>query len=379
MQKPLEVRKFAIVFVDMVGSSNISKIKNHREYFKLIRDYHKCVEDVRDKYLKNKFKLSFFPEPRGDEGVFIFGNPIGIQSDIKDERTILDAINFSILLKFIWLMNQLVKENFSAHNLIDLAVGIHFDELAYSGPGPLKIDEIEGYAINYAKRIESASRIGKHSNIFISEEARALISEKNNIFFERYDGIILKGLNDNETVYEVKNLLINEKYLLTLNAVIQQNKNNLFSIRNKLLLNWIDDILMSFYYTKIVLNKDATTVSDLKGFLDNIKNKNSNIVKFISCIHYKDIILSSMHKKNEKFAAYMYLIKELENILKQEKDFYLVKLTLLKCYKELIKNMLKDVNTKLKYKELYSYIVDLDIHKMLSEKEKKDLLDVFAL
>ncbi|HUU26353.1 MAG TPA: hypothetical protein VM123_00950, partial [archaeon] len=64
------------------------------------------------------------------------------------------------------------------------------------------IDRLEGFSINYAKRIESCSRIGKNSHIFLSKEAARYL-EDNPIVFSRMTAPI-KGIEESAEVFEVK-------------------------------------------------------------------------------------------------------------------------------------------------------------------------------
>ncbi|MFH1328628.1 MAG: hypothetical protein ABIH76_07310, partial [Candidatus Bathyarchaeota archaeon] len=64
------------------------------------------------------------------------------------------------------------------------------------------IDHVEGFSINYAKRIESSSRIGKYSKVFVSREVASLL-EGDPIVFAKHR-TSLKGIEHDEDVFEVR-------------------------------------------------------------------------------------------------------------------------------------------------------------------------------
>jgi len=91
---------------------------------------------------------------------------------------------------------------------MQIATGIHFGKVAtvennkVMAVSPEKIDAIEGYSINYAKRIESSARFGKYSRVFLSKAASSLLAYKP-VVLEKHE-VDLKGISQLEDVFEVR-------------------------------------------------------------------------------------------------------------------------------------------------------------------------------
>lgn len=195
-----------ILFADVVGCSEISNHKTLENYSVFIKSFQDCFNEVCEHYRKNEFKdlENFFDfETRGDEGCLKIFPPEGNLSENIDI-----ALSIALDLKRKWLLGNENKTRIIESGLlpIDIAIGIH------SGKAWLNKDvnskyEPEGYAINLAKRIESASRKGEFSHILISEAAynhvNLLKDEKTYRFREPFK-IEPKGISQNIKVFEVK-------------------------------------------------------------------------------------------------------------------------------------------------------------------------------
>ena len=161
-----EVRDAVILFVDVVGCSEISNNKTIGEYNSFINEFQEYFNAVCGSYEEQFYKRDhrFFQyEPRGDEGCLkIF---VSKKNDLL-ARDIDVAIAIALDLKRGWLMTKYNRSRIKQRLLpVDLAVGIHFGKVY------VKEEKAEGYAINLAKRIESTSREGKFTHILLSESA----------------------------------------------------------------------------------------------------------------------------------------------------------------------------------------------------------------
>ncbi|OPY77397.1 MAG: hypothetical protein A4E65_02766 [Syntrophorhabdus sp. PtaU1.Bin153] len=108
------------------------------------------------------------------------------------------------------------EESTPAPRPMDIGIGIHFGRVAAvscleqppAGRPESVICEIEGFAINYAKRVESSSRMGKFSKIFLSREAARLLDGDPVVLSQVI--VPLKGIHDSEIVFEVNSALFED-------------------------------------------------------------------------------------------------------------------------------------------------------------------------
>lgn len=160
-------REIVILFADVVGCSEVSNHKSLKDYNHFVNTFHKCFEDVCNYYKENYYKDrgDFFDfEPRGDEGCLKIFAP---ESDIAEDIDI--ALNIALDLKRIWLLEEENQTRINDGLLpIDIGIGIHSGKAWLNKKKNGKYRP-EGYVINLAKRIESASREGEFSHILISE------------------------------------------------------------------------------------------------------------------------------------------------------------------------------------------------------------------
>lgn len=156
-----------ILFVDVIGCSEISNYSSLKRYNEIITMFQKCFYTVCDYYKTKVYgenEQSFNREARGDEGclkIYVGKTPDSLARDIDV------AITIALDLKRLWLLTEYNKDRIDQGLLpIDLAAGIHFGQVYVQG------DNAEGYTINLAKRIESHSREGSFSHIIVSESAQ---------------------------------------------------------------------------------------------------------------------------------------------------------------------------------------------------------------
>lgn len=130
------------------------------------------------------------------------------------EQLIFNALKAGIQLKNKWLV---LKENLrrSKHFLkpMGLGIGIHYGKVYITRRADGNC-RAEGYAINFAKRVESFSRHGKFSHFMLSQDAYDLISAsvrkhiqiKQRIYFHKHTPPFdsMKGITQAGPVYELK-------------------------------------------------------------------------------------------------------------------------------------------------------------------------------
>lgn len=218
-----------IMFVDLIGSSEVASLWKLDDYQdEYLDEYHTALNEAL-KYHKLDTKQNeninddFMDWAiRGDELYFIIaskqsnseeknGKSESTQSIRKD---IITAFSLALGIKFRWLFNEKtgIERLKDLKAPFEIAIGINTgkiileqDDEADPG-GPDALVHAEGYAINLAKRVESESRKGDLSNIFVSENSYGFYSDiggENILRFKQQDKSVLKGISGNVRIYEM--------------------------------------------------------------------------------------------------------------------------------------------------------------------------------
>jgi len=204
--------QIVILFVDIVGCSELSNDEPLEKYNKILRQFKSLFEKITNKYRKEFYfyptSIDFKSQVRGNEGHLII-----FRKDRKDgnqdlwSNDIDTAITIALDLKRRWLLSESNKERISkGKNPSDIAVGIHFGQAWINKTGNDKYQP-EGYAINLTKRIESHSREGAFTHIYLSKAAYDklhLLTNKTPYTFDLPRLIKPKGITQGFNVYEVK-------------------------------------------------------------------------------------------------------------------------------------------------------------------------------
>lgn len=164
---PLET---AILFVDLVSSSEFASVMGLREYAEYVQSFNDlCIKQCNYFFREFKRKSRYIEHDHfeiralGDELVVYLhsGHP---QDDVYQ------LVCLAITLKCAWLCNGHNRERLdSGMSCSELAAGIHH--------GPVWATRTEhgyeraGFAINLAKRAETVSREGERFRIFLTDRA----------------------------------------------------------------------------------------------------------------------------------------------------------------------------------------------------------------
>lgn len=214
---PARERETVIMFVDIMGASEISNHKNPGEYASFVNEFQKLFMSVCKRYTDAWYDKDARKEmqysSRGDEGLLMI-----YRAETLDDPTIdIDvAINIAFELKRSWLCSRVNRERIGFGLLpVDLAIGIHIgrthlekipsdESIPKGNPGGWLP---EGYAINLAKRVESHSRQGRFSHILLSEAAQGqlnYLANERTYLFDDPQVISPKGISRDIRVYELK-------------------------------------------------------------------------------------------------------------------------------------------------------------------------------
>ncbi len=201
-----------LIFVDIIESSKFSSILGPMEYAKKLLNLQQTFERVgKDYFPVDEERLVRYCQvrSRGDEGTIFCWDP-----EISSCNLVYKAIKFAFELKASIDLEMMCDRQNAAPCQMKIGVGIHYGDVALitktdkdkEGINRSRIDRLEGYNINYAKRVESCSRMGRYSKIFLSESAKQLIQYEPIVMVE--NRVDLKGIGADELVYEVRSAFL---------------------------------------------------------------------------------------------------------------------------------------------------------------------------
>jgi len=201
-----------ILFADVIDSSKYSSVLGLETYCSSILKFQTLFSALATTYFTDDATENDYSSVRihGDEGAVF-----AIFHSIPKDELVTKGIQFAFELK-ARMEIEFYETNPSeiVPQKMEVGIGIHVGDVALivedaerklhlSGVAKdCKISRVEGYSINYAKRVESASRAGKYSKIILSDEAASVI-RKRPIILEPVHSA-LKGISNSEKLYEVR-------------------------------------------------------------------------------------------------------------------------------------------------------------------------------
>jgi len=355
-----------LVFADIIDSSSYSAVLGRVVYARRLLEFQKLFETLGQKY---------FPKPsdptqefceintRGDEGTIFFATC----TEVNLSEFIFRAIEFLYHLKGLLRYGYAEDENGTdSPRQMGLGAGIHVGNVAFAVAfenNQSVIKQIEGFDINYAKRVESCSRIGKYSRIFLSKEAAKLLEDRP-IVFSRTSAS-MKGIEENVEVYEVQSGLFNGLKIDTDNDSDEKMVEKIEELAYqpiRIEKPWNKALIISVLDCLI---KD-TIVSDRK---DEYHRLQLNLA-WHSSIEDDPILLYLRAREFETEGQYTQQLRYLKQIAQEYPDFVHVKKRMIKSCWAITKK--KSERVELIFaRDLAKEFLEKFPH-FLSEEEKKD-------
>ena len=363
-----------LVFADIIDSSKYSSVLGYKQYAKRLLDFQKLFTKLGRKY---------FPEPndktveycevnaRGDEGT-IFCAPFDRQADFSG--LIFRAIEFVYHLKGILRFGIPEDDDeIKSPRKIGIGAGIHVGTVAYATTienNRKIINHLEGFSINFAKRVESCSRLGKHSNIFLSKKASKRLEDKPVTCSHMIAP--MKGIGENIEVYEVLSGLFNEMKMNfdeseDYDEHLADNIEKLAESPNKIEEEWMKALAMSVLdsllsKTLIIPRRDEYRQLQLK-------------LAWYSAIETDPILLFMRAKEYEEKGEYTQQVRYLKQIVDGYPDFIHARKSLIRACWSVINNE-KDQNEIVFVRDLAKEYLEKFPHLLRPEEEKdfKELL-----
>ena len=219
-----------IIFVDLIGSTDVASIAGNKKYYEYLDEFQSLISeekkelirhirdrfpDIKDKNPRDKEfskKVFLATSITGDEGFIAMATLPNKKDTLREKEIQFDIINilrFALRLKYRWIMNPINIKLIQEHRKpYELAIGINTGKVKIASKKDNgNQSSAEGYPINLAKRIESESRNGTYSGIFLGESTFGAYYNtpgENPIRFKKQQDIsLLKGISGNIQLYEL--------------------------------------------------------------------------------------------------------------------------------------------------------------------------------
>jgi hypothetical protein len=288
--------------------------------------------------------------------VFILFSTDTSKPDNADD--VLTAIKLALQMKFAWKRRLVeLEKSIEIKQHIELAVGINQGQMAAFTNDQEEIEGIEGYEINYAKRVESFSRIGKYTNIFLSEKTRNIFKSANMIF-EKYEDCDLRGIDEHVNLYEVKEFLFQ-----SMPSIYDEAMSQLFQrIRKDRLLasgkSWLEQYMINILFNTYCQKK-----------LDHYKEK---ILEFINDSYHRDLLFYRFLKAYLLEDEFLFLkLQYYQEIVKERPSYTLARKEIIRLYEHLCDKVNKIEPLALQVK---NYIDELmKFHLDLIEQNEREM------
>lgn len=281
-----------IIFTDIIDSSRYSAILGIEQYAENLITFQNTFKKVSKEYFCENIYLQgaySFCKSQGDEGA-IFIIPDETTHDLSE--IIYLAVHYAFELK----ARLSIKLPYNSMKKMQIATGIHFGEVATVENDEVKelpiekISKIEGYTINYAKRIESSARFGKYSIVFLSKAASSFLSYKP-VVLEKYE-VDLKGISQLEDVFEVRSAFCKDLKI----EIFKGNELELFSKKfiSGIGLNLLEEPWLKSYVISVlesILRKQNDPVikekyeQKISEFIWKDHAEDDPIVLFVRALH----------------------------------------------------------------------------------------------
>ena len=220
--RPEQEKIIVVMFVDIVGCSEVSNNMSLQSYYAFLKEFRKmfikvCEYHCRKEYIENGMNDEILKDfsrwdVQGDEGCLLLVpqnfsytkpyNPVA--------RAIHTAIRIALDIKRMWLFSTVNQKRINDTQLpIGLGIGIHtglgwVNEID-DDPEGFKFQP-EGYVINLTKRIEGESRNGKYTCILLSEAAKGALhklTDEPSYLFDQPSAFNPRGISQRMDVFEV--------------------------------------------------------------------------------------------------------------------------------------------------------------------------------
>jgi tetratricopeptide (TPR) repeat protein len=225
-----------ILFIDLMGSVALSNTLTLLEYNNLLNDYQDVLravmDNIRERYPVAEYYLGgdqlavffYYPEDAGKTeriAQLRRAAPRCAEATVLEQellqcrsRALYGALRCAVMVKNNWIGHpRNVARVASQQPVLDVGVGLNTGQVILQPRGDGRT-RVEGFAINFAKRVEGFSRYGGFCKIMLSKTSYETFRStvighsmlKQRAFFQLYtpQAGLLKGLAPGTHVYELK-------------------------------------------------------------------------------------------------------------------------------------------------------------------------------
>lgn len=204
-----------ILFADLMSSTEMSKNLTLEEYDEMIVDFQTTMYEIVSAHLSQYD----YKGDGSDSTWSIAGDEIRIFLYSGSTRyDVRNALLMAMKMKLAWLVSEFNGRILTEGRLVSrIGVGINCGKVVKgvrkwrAKMGDVK-PSIEGYAINFAKRIEAISRDGKSYQVMVGDSLRRRCQEYRsvNVAFSLPQNLALKGLGQDMPVFEIVSFIDSE-------------------------------------------------------------------------------------------------------------------------------------------------------------------------
>ncbi|MBW1980919.1 MAG: hypothetical protein JRJ12_06830 [Deltaproteobacteria bacterium] len=256
-----------ILFADLMNSTELAKNLSLQEYDDMLVDFQTTMFEVVSHHLRQYGYVGNGVDSEwsmvGDElRLFLYSGMIPF--DVRN------ALLIAVKIKVAWLTSGFNQKILKEGRLVSrIGVGINCGEVVKGLRGwRMRIGQeqpnVEGYAINLTKRIESASRDGSVFQVMAGDSLHRKSKENRqiNATFSAPRKLVFRGLGQRIPVYELVSF-VNHEVLTTMPASLSQQivEKMEYTVSRPMPEPWIYIILLRHYISQIAKrgNEDLET------------------------------------------------------------------------------------------------------------------------
>jgi hypothetical protein len=362
-----------LVFADIIDSSKFSSVLGISEYGKRLLQFQQLFKSLGQQYFPppSDSTLDFCQvDARGDEGtIFALSKDPG-----QRQEYVFRAIVFLYHLKgLLYLGLEESREQRVEFGPVrmGLGAGVHCGKVSYSTElrgNRSEIVQIDGFAINKAKRVESASRLGEFSKILLSKEAARLLEGEPLLLSH----IIapMKGIDEKADLYEVKAGLFSELILADskMDQMLINKAKEFAKTPDKIDEVWIKSLVISVF--EAMHQKALTTVHKHEYYSSQLR------LAWNSTVEDDPILLYLRAKDSQASEKYTQQIRYLKQILEKHPEFVFAK-------KRMVEACWKLTESELSSEKIYARDIAeeflLKFSKFLSGEEKTRFEEIIKM
>jgi class 3 adenylate cyclase len=270
-----------MLFADLMNSTEMAKILTLEEYDQMIVDFQTTMYEVATDHLRQ-----FGYAGNGEDSEWsIVGDEIRVFLYSGAQRfDVRNALLIALKIKLGWLVSDFNQKILKEGRLVSrVGVGINCGKVIRDiRPWRVKHGfaqpNVEGYAINLTKRIESSTRGSQGYQVMVGDSFWRMCGNLLNVDFSPPQSQTFKGLGQNITIYEVI-AFIDHEIVSTMPLSMQQDlvQKMEYAVSQPMPEPWTFYTLIRHYISEMVTsrseNAEAKAIRLAREALDSLAHK----------------------------------------------------------------------------------------------------------